>query len=65
MTIHLGRLLPAGSSDTTREPRRGSRRPRCRRWPSYSVLLPLGFTKPRSYPRAGELLPHRFTFAST
>ena len=33
----------------------------CHRAPSYSVLLQLGFTKPRSYPRAGELLPHRFT----
>ena len=42
--------------------RRGSRRSLVsERKPSYSVLLQLGFTKPRGHPRAGELLPHRFT----
>ncbi len=29
------------------------------------ALLQLGFTKPRSYPRAGELLPHRFAVFTT
>ena len=61
MIIHLGPLLPVGSSDATRRLDAGRVVLRCRKKPSYSVLLQLGFTKPRSHPRAGELLPHRFT----
>lgn len=61
MIIHLGSPLPMSSSDATRRLVAGRDVLRCRRKPSYSVLLQLGFTKPRSHPRAGELLPHRFT----
>ncbi len=61
MIIHLGPPLLMGSSDATRRLGAGRSVLRCRRKPSYSVLLQLGFTKPRSHPRAGELLPHRFT----
>jgi len=59
--IHLGSPLPMSSSDATRRLVAGRDVLRCHRKPSYSVLLQLGFTKPRSHPRAGELLPHRFT----
>jgi hypothetical protein len=32
-------------------------------FPSYLVLLQMGFTQPAGHPAAGELLPHHFTLA--
>jgi len=55
MVIYLGLLLPAGSSDLTRE----------RAGPAhmlpYLVLLQVGFTEPHCRQCAGELLPHLST----
>jgi len=52
-TIYLGCQSPGTSCDHTRG---WTGHP----YPSYLVLLQVGFTKPVSHLTAGALLPHRF-----
>lgn len=63
VAIHLDAALPQRSSDSTRKRGTGRTLEGFPSPPSYLVLLRLGFTKPTSHLVAGELLPHRFTFA--